>query len=223
MGAAPIAASIGVAVSDGGALAGPAAEPFPQATRIAGHAVRSEARTSKPRVTRGREKMQIGRGAFSVKKAMNLGPRARVVFGASWIASQVALVLSAGERPDRIFGFRMFPEASTLEVHLIRETSAGDVTAPRGEWSALDAVGQLRHFSWHDRVRDPVLGAVDATVFASYGVATQLARLQRALDDVAAHIDQDGETRRLRAHVVFSRNGHDAQTVELTSQPRWGG
>jgi hypothetical protein len=69
-------------------------------------------------------------------------------------------------------------------------------------------------------VRDPVLGALDARVFASYGADAQLARLQRALDDVADHVPEDGETRRLRAEVTVWRNGRAPETVTLESHPR---
>jgi hypothetical protein len=151
---------------------------------------------------------------------LDLGPRARVAFAACWIAGQGALVLTAGARPDHIFGFRMFPEASTLEIHLSREVGGNVVPAPGGEWSARDAEGQLRHFSWHDRVRDPILSAVDARVFASYGVDAQLARLQRALDDVADHVPEDGETLRLRADVVVRKNGRSAEARTLESHER---
>jgi hypothetical protein len=144
----------------------------------------------------------------------------RVVFAALWIAAQLTLVVTAGGRPDHIFGFRMFPEASTLEIHLWRETPGGAVRAPRGEWSARDAAGQLRHFAWRDRVRDPILASVDMRVFASYGVDTQLARLGHALDDVADHVPEDGETRRLRAEVVVRRNGGEPTTVTLESHVR---
>jgi hypothetical protein len=144
----------------------------------------------------------------------------RVVFAALWIGGQAALVVTAGERPDHIFGFRMFPEASTIEIRLWRETAVGAVRAPGGEWSARDAAGQLRHFSWRDRVRDPILSSIDARVFASYGVDAQLARLGRALDDVAGHVAEDAETRRLVAEVVVRRNGGDAATVTLQSQAR---
>ncbi|HEX3770590.1 MAG TPA: hypothetical protein VHV30_06995 [Polyangiaceae bacterium] len=143
-----------------------------------------------------------------------------MVFGIGWVILQATLVFTAGDRPDHIFGFRMFPEASTLEIRLGRETARGRTAAPRGEWSARDAGGQLRHFAWKDRVRDPVLRAVDMRVFASYGVDTQLARLAHALDDVADHIPEDAETRRLYADVVVRKNGHDPATVHLESHAR---
>jgi hypothetical protein len=148
---------------------------------------------------------------------IDLGPRARVAFAVSWIAGQLGLVLTAGRRPDHVFGFRMFPEASTVEIHVMRVTAAGELPAPRGEWSARDASGQLRHFRWRDRVHDPVLGALDERVFASYGVDAQLARLQRALDDVAHHLDEDAETVGLRANVVVRKNGRDPYEVSLLS------
>jgi hypothetical protein len=163
--------------------------------------------------------------AFGYLRAvLHLGPRARVVFAACWIAGQAALVLTAAQRADHVFGFRMFPEASTMQIRLYRERSRGDdaVEAPNGEWSATDASGQLRHFSWRDRVRDPVLAQLGARVFASYGASTQLARLQRALDDVADHIPEDDETVRLRADVVVWKNGHEPTTVTLESHARPG-
>lgn len=151
---------------------------------------------------------------------LDLGPRARVVLAACWIAGQASLVLTASARPDGVFGFRMFPEASTLEIDLARVVGGHVVPAPGGEWSARDPHGQLRHFSWRDRIHDPVLASLDARVFASYGVNTQLARLQRAVDDVADHVPEDGETNRLRADVLVSRNGREPVRTTLESRER---
>jgi len=114
----------------------------------------------------------------------------------------------------------MFSEASTLDIHLSRDTKDFNVPAPRGEWAARDAAGQLRHFSWRDRVRDPVLESVDVPMFASYGLDAQLARLQHALDDVADNIEQDDETLRLRADVLVSKNGREPTAVTLLSHVR---
>ena len=154
--------------------------------------------------------------------ALDLGRRARVLVAVTWIAGQSALILTASRRADHIFGFRMFPEASTIEIHLWRDAGAGVTRTPRGEWGARDASGQLRHFSWRDRVRDPVLSSLDSRVFASYGVDAQLARLQRALDDVVAHLGEDAETRQLRAEVVVRKNGGDPVVVTLLSAARGG-
>lgn len=153
---------------------------------------------------------------------LDLGPRTRVVFAAFWIAAQGALIVTASRRSDHIFGFRMFPEASTFEIQVSRMTTSGLAAAPSGEWSARDAYGQLRHFSWHDRVHDPILGSLQVRVFASYGIDAQLARLQAALDDVADHLDGDGETRSLRADVRIWKNGRDPYTAILQSHGRPG-
>jgi hypothetical protein len=152
----------------------------------------------------------------------DLPPQARCPAALLWVLGQAALVLTAGLRADHIFSFRMFPEASTLEVHLSRVTGEFSLPVPRGEWAAKDSAGQLRHFSWRDRVRDPVLESVDVPVFASYGADTQLARLQRALDDVADNIEQDDETLRLRADVLISKNGREPYSVTLFSHVRRG-
>jgi hypothetical protein len=150
----------------------------------------------------------------------DLRPSARTSFGVLWVLGQAAMVLTAGLRSDHIFAFRMFSEASTLDIHLSRDTKDFNLPAPRGEWAARDDAGQLRHFSWRDRVRDPVLESVDVPLFASYGLDAQLARLQHALDDVADHIEQDDETLRLRADVLVSRNGHEPTAVTLFSHVR---
>jgi hypothetical protein len=151
---------------------------------------------------------------------LHLGSRARVVFAAAWITGQIALILTAAARPDHIFGFRMFPEASTMEIHLSREVGGGEVPAPRGEWKARDRAGQVRSWSWSDRVRDGVLGRVDVRVFASYGVDAQLFRLQHALDDEVDHIADDTQTKRLVAKVDYWKNGRDRCTVTLHSHAR---
>lgn len=167
------------------------------------------------------EPTQLGRAFGYLRRVLELGPRARVAFAAFWIAGQSALVLTAGLRPDRSFGFRMFPEASTIEIHLQRVLADGSTRpAPGGEWSARDASGQLRHFAWRDRVRDPVLSALDERRFASYGADAQLARLQRALQDVSDHIAEDDETTQLRADVVVWPNGRAPYTRTFAGPTR---
>jgi hypothetical protein len=155
-----------------------------------------------------------------VGRVPDIGPRARIAFAVAWLLGQGVLVFTSGSRPDHIFGFRMFPEASQLQIRLARLTESGERPALDGEWSALDSAGQLRHFSFRDRVRDPVLGSLDTRVFAAYGADTQLARLQRAIDDLAEHTPEDAETLRFVAHVSVWRNGREAVTYTLQSALR---
>lgn len=165
---------------------------------------------------------QIGAVLGYRGSVLQVGPRARVGIAACWISGQAALVLTAPLRPDHIFGFNMFAEASTIEIHLAREVGGQRVSAPRGKWHAHDAGGQLLAFSWENRVHDPVLGTIDTRVFASYGVDAQLARLQRALDDVADHVPDDAETDRFAADVSVWKNGREPSTISLFSHWRRG-
>jgi hypothetical protein len=150
----------------------------------------------------------------------------RLAFAALWVAGQAALVLTASGRPDAIFGFRMFAESSTIRAHLTREVEAPsghgtvDVEVARGEWTAKDASGTRHAFRWHDRVLESGLSVFDRTFQASYSAAAQVARWHGALDDVAAHLDGDAETRRLRLDLVVQRNGREPVTYHFASAPR---
>ncbi len=119
----------------------------------------------------------------------------------------------------------MFHESSTIVVSLYREVSAEDGRVSRvhvedGTWEARDASGLRHRIAWSDRVRRPELRIFDQEIHASYGAATQLARLQAALDDVADHTFDDAETTRLFAEVTVRRNGHEPYAVTLASAPR---
>jgi hypothetical protein len=144
----------------------------------------------------------------------------RVVFAVAWIAVQGGLILTARSRPDGAFGFRMFSESTTIKVSLYREV-AGDqrVHVEDGRWSARDASGQVKRFSWHDRVM-PTLAIFDVEWAAAYGEAAQLVRWQGALDDVFAHTAEDVETTRLVLDVVVKKNGREPRTVTLSSAYR---
>jgi hypothetical protein len=143
----------------------------------------------------------------------------RVCFAVAWIALQGALILTANRRPDGAFGFRMFSESTTIKVSLYRETAGGRVFVEDGRWSARDAAGQVKRFSWHDRVT-PNLAVFDVEWAAAYGEAAQLARWQGALDDVFAHTTDDAETRRLVLDIVVRKNGREPHTVTLTTADR---
>jgi hypothetical protein len=157
--------------------------------------------------------------------------RHRLVFAAAWLAGQIALIVTADRRPDGAFGFRMFSESSTIKLALYREmgremgretgreTGDARVHVDDGVWSAVGPDGKTHRVTWYDRVPSP-FWPFDRETHASYGAATQLVRLQRALDDVAAHIPEDAETRRLVLDVTIRRNGREATTVQLVSRER---
>jgi len=119
----------------------------------------------------------------------------------------------------------MFPESSSIKVVLYREVDGEggrtQVHVDDGVWSARDAGGMARRFNWYERVRTPYW-AFDRETHASYGAAAQLTRLQAAVDDVAAHIPDDAETRRLIVEVTVRRNGREPQVHRLTSPERRG-
>ncbi|WP_394843622.1 hypothetical protein LZC95_42055 [Pendulispora brunnea] len=150
----------------------------------------------------------------------------RMAFAALYLAGQLALILTAGDRSDNAFGFRMFHESSTLNVRLVRYIEApsghGTVAVPveGTTWLAHDAAGVLHRFDWRDRVRESALSYFGATFHASYGANAQLARFQAALDDVASHTPYDAETRQLGLEIDVRKNGRDPVHVSLTSRPR---
>jgi hypothetical protein len=148
----------------------------------------------------------------------------RLLFAAAWIATQLVLILTADRRPDGAFGFRMFPDSSSIKVVLYREVEGEEgqrtqVHVEDGVWSARDAGGMVRRFSWYERVRSPYW-AFDREMHASYGAAAQLVRLQSAVDDVATHIPDDAETRRLVLEVTVRRNGREPVLHRILSPER---
>jgi hypothetical protein len=153
-----------------------------------------------------------------------MGPRARTAFAAAYLVTQMALVASAGGRADHAFGFRMFGESSTLNVALFRQIDSPSghgtvrVHVENGSWIAKNADGAPQRISWRDRVRDPGLSTFDTTIHASYGADAQVARLQLALADVAAHIPQDAETRGLVLEVSERKNGRAPIALTLEAK-----
>lgn len=143
----------------------------------------------------------------------------RLVFAFVWIAVQVGMVATAGRRPDGAFGFRMFSESSTIKLTLYREVDGTGQRVEAGRWSARAADGNVHRVTWYDRVPSPYW-PFEQEVHASYGAAAQLSRLQLALDDVAAHIPHDDETRRLILEVSVRRNGREPVLRTLTSRER---
>jgi hypothetical protein len=145
----------------------------------------------------------------------------RIVFAALWIAVQLALVLTADRREGGAFGFRMFSESSTLKLSLYREVQGTRIHVEGGAWNARSNDGSLHRVSWYDRVPSPYW-VFDQEMHASYGAKAQLARLSRALDDVATHIPSDDETSRLVLDVWIRKNGREPVLQTLVSRPRGG-
>lgn len=147
------------------------------------------------------------------------------MFAGIWLVVQAVLILNAGRSPDGAFGFRMFPESSTIKVALYREMRGTDgermrVHVDEGMWAAKDAFGTQRSFSWRDRVRRRELTIFDNEISAAYGVKAQLDRLQGALDDVSRHIADDAETERLSLEVTVRHNGRDPFVTTLLGPQR---
>jgi hypothetical protein len=156
---------------------------------------------------------------------LDLGPRARIAFALLFFAAELALVISAPWRVDRVFGFEMFNGSSDIRIELARRVRGRggaliERALPGGVWSARDAHGQTHDFRWDQLVRGTRLTRLDAVTHAKDGVDAQLFHLQRALDYAAAHIPGDAQTVALVAHVHAVRNGHTPVDAVLQSRPR---
>ena len=148
--------------------------------------------------------------------------RGRAIFCACYICAQIALIGFGLRAPDHVFGFQMFNESSDLGFQLFRKVRGQRKLVPLVDdaWQARDRAGVVRQFRWSDRVRYSTLNPSGPPRHASYGLDAQLFRLQAALDDVAAHIPEDAETRALIAVVQVSENGRPYREVRLTGKRR---
>jgi hypothetical protein len=158
----------------------------------------------------------------SVRRSpLELGPRARVVFAVLYVGVMLSVVVSAQFRPDRVFGFQMFNESSTVNIHLFRRVRASARLVPLVNGEFTDGPpGAPRLWRWTDRVHDPTLGRLDAPTHAKYGLEGQLFRLQFALDDFMTQLPRGGQTLELVAVVDTVKNGRAPSVVRLHSVPR---
>jgi hypothetical protein len=147
---------------------------------------------------------------------LDLGPRGRTILCGLFFGSEIVLVATAGMRSDRSYGFRMFPEASSITVHVSRRLDGGRVVPIEGgRWQAHDCSGGIHSFAWGKMVRFPAPWKLDAEVGAPYGVESELHRTSDALRWVAEHTPDDCETRALVAHVVPTKNGRVLDPVDF--------
>jgi hypothetical protein len=160
--------------------------------------------------------------ATTPRSLLDLGPRARAVFAACYVFVMLVVVVSAQYQPDHAFGFQMFNESSTVNIHLYRRVRGKRALEPfvDGGFTTRRRNGEARRVRWHDRVRDRVLGRLDETVHAKYGLAGQLQRLELALQDFAQHLGDDRDTEEIVAVVETRKNGRRPAVVRLKARPK---
>ncbi len=160
--------------------------------------------------------------ATAPRSPLDLGARARVVFAAVYVAVMLVVVVSAQYQPDHAFGFQMFNESSTVNIHLYRRVRGKRTLEPfvDGGFTTHRRSGESRRIEWRDRVRDRVLGRLDETVHAKYGLAGQLHRLELALQDFARHLGDDRDTQEIVAVVETRKNGRNPAVVRLKARRR---
>jgi hypothetical protein len=146
----------------------------------------------------------------------DLGPRGRAAFCALFFGSEFVLIATAGLRSDRSYGFRMFPESSSITVHISRRLADGTVVpVDNGRWQAGDCAGESHAIVWGKMVRFPAPARLDGPVGAPYGVESEIHRTKDALAWVLDHIPDDCETVGLTARIEARRNGRDPDESSL--------
>jgi hypothetical protein len=148
-----------------------------------------------------------------------------------FFGSEALLVATAGLRSDRSYGFRMFPESSSIVVHVSRELDAPDgrdghpeappaerrvVPIESGRWEAKDCSGAKHTFVWGQMVKFPAPWRLaPARVPAPYGVESEQDRTRAALQWVAGHTPDDCETRGFVAQIEPTKNGRPLEPVQI--------
>ena len=152
---------------------------------------------------------------LSLSLRLGLRLRARAVFCALFFGGEALLIATAKMRSDRSYGFQMFPEASTITVHVARRLGDGQlVPIEQGRWQAHDCAGIPHAFVWSKMVRSPAPWKLDAPVGAPYGTESEVHRARDALRWVADRAPDDCETRALVAHIDTRKNGRTTAGVD---------
>ena len=153
------------------------------------------------------------------RSLLDLPLRLRGVFFCSYLMLQAVLLVRAQRSPDFVFGFQMFNASSDMTISLFRQIRYKGrtrlVPVVDGTWQVKDGQGGTREVHWQDRVHDGVLGTLDRSVHASYGLEAQLFRLRFALRDVVSHLPSGDETEALIAVVDTLKNGRERARVRL--------
>lgn len=146
------------------------------------------------------------------------------MFALLFFAAELALIVSAPLRVDKVFGFEMFNGSSDIRIELYRRIRRRgklvEVRVQGGTWIAPDASGTPHQFYWGHLLRGTRLTRLDETRHAKDGVDAQVYHLQRALDYAITRIPEDAQTVALVARVQGVHNGHTPVELVLESQTR---
>jgi len=127
-------------------------------------------------------------------------------------ALQLAFVVAAYSSDHKVFGFQMFPEASTWSADVVRVTADGRRIPVERPWAG---------YRWQELVRGSgSLQYPAARHHADAGLDNQLAFLRSALDWVADNTPRDRETRYLEATVTSWHNDDPARVEVFRSRVR---
>lgn len=147
---------------------------------------------------------------------LDLGPRGRAIVCSVFFGSELLLIATAGMRSDRSYGFRMFPEASGIRMHVSRRVDDGRLLPIQaGRWQAHDCSGGVHAFAWSTMVPSPAPWRLDVPVGAPYGVESELHRARDAVSWVSQHTPDDCETRAFVVSITATRNGRVLEPVEF--------
>jgi len=147
---------------------------------------------------------------------LDLDPRGRVIACVIFFGAEAISIATAPMRSDRSYGFRMFPESSSLTVHLSRRLQDGTLAPVEdGRWRTHDCSGKPSVVVWGKMVHAPAPSRLDVSVPAPYGVESELHRTRDAMQWVIDHTIEDCETRALVAKVKARRNGGPPYDVDI--------
>jgi hypothetical protein len=114
------------------------------------------------------------------------------------VVLQLGLVVRAYSSDHKVFGFQMFPEASTWQAEVVRVTRDGRRVPVEQPWSG--------GYRWNSLLGGVGLQNPAVRHHADAGLNNQLAFLRSSLDWVAGHTPRDHETRYLEARVTSWHN-----------------
>jgi hypothetical protein len=121
----------------------------------------------------------------------------RVAVFLAVVALQLAFIVRAYSSDHKVFGFQMFPEASTWQADVVRVTRDGRRVPVEQPWAG---------YSWNSLVGGVGLQNPSLRHHADAGLNNQLAFLRSSLNWVADHTPRDHETRYLEARVTSWHN-----------------